>query len=138
MPSNYIPWGGLDPKRKQLRFASAREKISGIAQVIKGREEGPVEKGPLWQRILFTFLYKLSFPQIPKMDRKFWVDEKCSHTFSAAGYALPKILPFKGENPLGTSGANSVLPACNGVLKKPFNMGKKRLNMKDIIIRKSN
>jgi ferredoxin len=79
MPSNYIPWGGPGPKEKQKqRFASARKKISGIAAAIKAKNKGPVEKGPLWQRILFTLFYKMSFPHIPKMDRKFWVDEKCN------------------------------------------------------------
>ena len=79
LPSNYIPWGGPGPKEKQnQRFGSAREKISEIVSAIKGKDERPVEKGPLWQRILFTLIYKMSFSQVPKMDRKFWVDEKCN------------------------------------------------------------
>jgi ferredoxin len=79
LPSNYIPWGGPGPKEKQnLRFASARKKISGIAAAVKAKDKGTVEKGPLWQRVLFTLFYKMSFSQIPKMDRKFWVDEKCN------------------------------------------------------------
>jgi ferredoxin len=80
MPSNYIPWGGPGPKEKQKqRFASAKDKISAIAAAIRGKKELPVEKGPLWQRILFSIFYKMSFSQVPKMDRKFWVDEKCNH-----------------------------------------------------------
>ncbi len=79
MPPNYIPWGGPGPKEKQnQRFYSAGKKISAIAAAIKKREEKPVEKGPLWKRILFTLFYKMSFSQVPKMDRKFWVDEKCN------------------------------------------------------------
>ena len=79
LPSNYIPWGGPGPKEKQnLRFASARKKISEIAAAVKAKDKGTVEKGPFWQRILFTLFYKMSFSQIPKMDRKFWVDEKCN------------------------------------------------------------
>jgi len=38
----------------------------------------PVEKGPLWQRIVFTPLYKMTINMVPKMDDKFWVDEKCN------------------------------------------------------------
>jgi ferredoxin len=80
MPSNYIPWGGSEASEKQeQRFTAARKKISGIVAKIKKKEKSPVEKGPLWQRGIFTLLYKLSFPQIPKMDRSFWVDEKCNH-----------------------------------------------------------
>jgi ferredoxin len=79
MPSNYIPWGGPGPKEKQnQRFEAARKKISAIAAAIKGKKEMPVEKGPLWQRQLFSLFYKMSFSQVPKMDRKFWVDEKCN------------------------------------------------------------
>ncbi len=80
MPSNYIPWGGPGPKEEQQkRFERARAKITRIAARVKSREKRPVEKGPLWQRIVFTQLYKMSLPQIPKLDQKFWVDEKCNH-----------------------------------------------------------
>jgi ferredoxin len=79
MPSNYIPWGGPGPREKQdQRFASAKKRISEIAAAIKDKEELPVERGPLWQRILFSPFYKMTFSQVPKMDRKFWVDEKCN------------------------------------------------------------
>lgn len=79
LPSNYIPWGGPGPEEEQKRlFEAAREKISRIAACVKGKEIRPVEKGPLWQRFLFTLLYRLSFSRVPKMDRKFWVDDRCS------------------------------------------------------------
>lgn len=79
MPSNYIPWGGPGPKEKQIkRFEQAKEKISRIAPRIKERTLMPVEKGPLWQRILFTAIYNMSFSYVPKMDQKFWADDKCN------------------------------------------------------------
>jgi ferredoxin len=79
MPSNYIPWGGPGPKEKQnQRFEAAKKKISRMAAAINQRDEGPIEKGPLWQRILLSLFYKMSLPYIPKMDRKFWADEKCN------------------------------------------------------------
>jgi ferredoxin len=79
MPSNYIPWGGPGPKDKQiLRFTKAKEKIKAIAAVVAGREQRPVERGPLWQNILFTWLNRLAFPHVPSMDKSFWVDEKCN------------------------------------------------------------
>jgi ferredoxin len=28
--------------------------------------------------MLFTAFYKMSFAQVPKMDSRFWVDEKCN------------------------------------------------------------
>ena len=79
MPSNYIPWGGPGPKDKQMmRFTRAGEKIIAIADTVAKREQRPVEKGPLWQNILFTWLNRLSFPHVPTMDKSFWVDEKCN------------------------------------------------------------
>lgn len=79
MPSNYIPWGGPGPIAKQNElFAAAGARISDIAQGINRRVESHVEKGPLWQRIVFTWLYKISFPHIPEMDGKFWADERCN------------------------------------------------------------
>lgn len=79
LPSNYIPWGGPGPLEKQNElFAAARARISKIAQGINHSVKMPVEKGPLWQRIVFTWLYHISFPHIPEMDKKFWVDERCN------------------------------------------------------------
>ena len=79
MPSNYIPWGGAEPGEEQkLKFEAAGRKLSIIAHTINNMEIGQVEKGPLWQRILFTAVYKLSFPQVPKMDSDFWADDKCN------------------------------------------------------------
>jgi len=77
MPSNYIPWGGPGPEETRIKkIEAAREKISAVTRIIAGREERPVEKGPLWQNILFSWFYRLSYPRVPTMDRSFRVDEK--------------------------------------------------------------
>jgi ferredoxin len=79
MPSNYIPWGGPGPEAAQIRrIEAAREKIGRIAAVVAARETRPVEKGPLWQNILFSGLNRFSFSRVPTMDKAFWVDEKCN------------------------------------------------------------
>ncbi len=79
MPSNYIPWGGPGPEEeRRKRFESAVEKIPAIAACVRNRERRPVEKGPLWQRALFTPIHKLSFSKIPTMDKQFRVDDKCN------------------------------------------------------------
>jgi ferredoxin len=79
LPSNYIPWGGPGPKEEwESRFRAASEKIARIAQPIRNRETVPVDKGPLWQRIVFTWLYSVSHSRVREMDGKFWVDEKCN------------------------------------------------------------
>jgi ferredoxin/flavodoxin len=79
MPSNYIPWGGPGAKDEQNRcFELAQKKITRIAALIKAKADMPVEMGPFWQRILFSAIYKMTFSQVPKMDRQFWTDDKCN------------------------------------------------------------
>jgi ferredoxin len=79
LPSNYIPWGGPGPaERLEELYQAAREKIEYSAGLVKRMEAGHIEKGPLWQRIIFTALYKITYNMIPKMDKDFWVDEKCN------------------------------------------------------------
>jgi ferredoxin len=91
LPSNYIPWGGPGPEeRRNDLFGQTREKISEIGTYIAERKEGLADKGPLWQRILFTAIYKLSFRQVAKMDKDFWCDDKCN----ACGICV-RICPAK-------------------------------------------
>jgi ferredoxin len=79
MPSNYIPWGGpgSDDLVKQ-RIGDSRTKLRDIATLVREGGITPVERGPLWQRILFTAIYSLSFRKVPTMDSSFWVDTKCN------------------------------------------------------------
>ncbi len=79
LPSNYIPWGGPGPEEKQQKlFAAASEKIAAISDVITNRKSQPMEKGPLWQRLLFSMVYKASANHVREMDKKFRADEKCN------------------------------------------------------------
>jgi len=79
LPSNYIPWGGPGPLETQHRlFRDAKDKVKRIAHDILGGERKKVDRGPLWQNIIFSWVYKMSFRQVPKMDKKFWVDHQCN------------------------------------------------------------
>jgi ferredoxin len=79
LPSNYIPWGGPgSPEKLEKLYLAARTKVKNAASSIAERQSAPMEKGPLWQRIVFTAVYKMTYGLIPKMDRDFWVDEKCN------------------------------------------------------------
>lgn len=79
MPSNYIPWGGPGSAEQQnQRFQNARLKLSVIAEQVRKKIKQPVEKGPLWQRIIFSGIYKWSLPYVPKMDKNFWINEHCN------------------------------------------------------------
>ncbi len=79
LPSNYIPWGGPGPVETQQRlFREALQKIRTIAETILRQERKKADRGPLWQNILFSWIYQMSFRSVRKMDRKFWVDDRCN------------------------------------------------------------
>jgi ferredoxin len=79
MPSNYIPWGGPGPKDKQNeRFEAAKIKIAEIAGYLKTKEKRPLEKGPFLQTMFLSLAYKMSYSQLPRMDKSFFADEKCN------------------------------------------------------------
>lgn len=79
MPSNYIPWGGPGSGEDiENRFKKVKAKLADIAYTVEKKYPMEVEKGPFWQRKLFSLLYKLSFKQVPLMDKGFWVDDKCN------------------------------------------------------------
>jgi ferredoxin len=79
MPSNYTPWGGPGPIDAQQRlFRGAQERVKTIAGTILRGERKKVDRGPLWQNILFSWIYKMSFRSVHKLDKNFWVDDKCN------------------------------------------------------------
>ena len=80
MPTNYTPWGGPGPVEAQQRlFKEAQEKVKMITGPILKGEQKEIERGPFWQNILFPWFYKMSFRQVHKMDKNFWVDDKCNN-----------------------------------------------------------
>ena len=79
MPSNYTPWGGPGSTEiQQERFREAQKKLRRVADVILRGGQTPVDKGPLWQNILFSGIYKLTFRLVRKWDKNFWVDDRCN------------------------------------------------------------
>ena len=79
MPSNYTPRGGPGPAETQQKlFKEAQEKVKQIAGSILGGERKEVERGPLWQNVLFSLVYKMAFYHVQKTDKSFWVDDKCN------------------------------------------------------------
>ncbi len=79
MPSNYIPWGGPGPVEKQRKlFDEADRKIDRFAGYLMERRHMPVEKGPLWQRLIFSAIYRMTFGKVPGMDSGFRADGKCN------------------------------------------------------------
>jgi ferredoxin len=79
LPSNYIPWGGPGPvKAQEERFAAVKNTIAERSKTLAAGKRDSIDKGPLWQRIVLTILYALSFKNIPKMDRGFRSDDQCN------------------------------------------------------------
>jgi len=79
MPSNYIPWGGADPQEKQQKtFSKALDKINSIVLSVRAQEKKAPEKGPLWQNIFLSAIYRSSYSHVPRMDKPFSADEKCT------------------------------------------------------------
>ncbi|PKM77950.1 MAG: 4Fe-4S ferredoxin [Firmicutes bacterium HGW-Firmicutes-15] len=126
MPSNYIPWGGPGSSEKQNElFAAARIKISDIVQEINRRVKKPVEKGPLWQRIVFTWLYKLSFPHVPEMDRKFWVDDRCNQCGLCVQLCPKKNITMLGEKLVWENHCEQCLACIQWCPQEALQYGKK-------------
>jgi ferredoxin len=79
LPSNYTPWGGPGPIETQEQlFRQATEKMKRIAGSVLRSERKEADRGPYWQNVVLSWIYKMSFRQVPKMDKKFWVDDKCN------------------------------------------------------------
>ncbi len=100
LPSNYIPWGGPGPIELQQRlFKKAQEKVKEIARTVLMGAQKEVERGPFWQNILFSWVYKRSFRHVPKMDKKFWVDDKCNGCEICFKVCPAKNIEMKDEKP---------------------------------------
>jgi len=80
MPSNFITWGGPGSiEKQQEKFKKAREKIHTITQAVNEKKVLPMERGVLWQNIIFTgMVYNLSYNKFPKMDKEFWISGECN------------------------------------------------------------
>lgn len=79
LASNYIPWGGpgTDEEIKGL-MEKAVPVIKEAAQYVKEGKKGRLDMGPLWQRVVFTWMYNSSAKYINYMDKNFFADEKCN------------------------------------------------------------
>ena len=79
MPSNYVPWGGPGSEEEVRKItAEAEAVVKQAADYIKAGNSGRIDRGPLWQRIVYTLIYKSAFKWIFQMDKDFWVDDKCN------------------------------------------------------------
>ena len=126
MPSNYIPWGGPGSSYKQNeRFQAAELKLTSIAEKVQGRVKSPVEKGPLWQRIVFTSLYKLTLPYVYKMDVKFWVDDRCNQCSVCVNICPAQNIDIQNEKLTWHNHCEQCLACIQWCPKESLQYGKK-------------
>jgi ferredoxin len=148
LPSNYIPWGGPPPlERQEALFADAGRKIEAAAKIISSRQAGPIEKGPLWQRILFTAIYKLSFSQIATMDRGFWTDDRCDSCGICGKVCPVDNVLFSGGKPSWKHHCEQCLACIQWCPQEALQLGKKTpayqryhhpgVKLKDVLVRRS-
>jgi ferredoxin len=146
LPSNYIPWGGPGPvDRRQKLYCSAEDKIRQAAKRIARKESGIIDKGPLWQRILLTAIYKMTFNMVPKMDGKFWADEKCNACATCAGVCPTGNIVMKADRPVWQRHCEQCMACIQWCPREAIQYGKKtaayeryhhpEITLKDMIIK---
>ncbi len=129
LPSNYIPWGGPGPAgRLEELHRAAGVKIHEAAARIARKETGPVEKGPLWQRVVFTALYRLTFNMIRKMDRDFWVDGKCNSCAICEKVCPVGNIAMESGTPVWRHHCEQCLACIQWCPKEAIQLGKKTPN----------
>ena len=149
LPSNYIPWGGPGPAAKlEKMHRGAAEKIKTAAALIMRKESGHIEKGPLWQRIIFTFLYNRTYAMVPKMDRDFWTDEKCNGCSLCAKVCPVENIAMKDDRPQWLHHCEQCLACIQWCPQEAIQYGRKTpayeryhhpdITMKDVIVRPAN
>jgi ferredoxin len=131
LPSNYIPWGGPGPvARQNARFASARVKIAEAVACISSGQDGPIEKGPLWQRIVFTAIYKMICKQIHKMDKDFWSDDKCNACGICVKVCPAKNIELQKDKPVWQHNCEQCLACIQWCPQESIQYGKKTTGYK--------
>jgi ferredoxin len=126
MPSNYIPWGGPGPEEKwRKRIATAEEKIRLIAQNVSQKKDLPVEKGPLWQNILFSQLYRMSFNHVAELDKNFHADEKCNSCGVCARVCPTRNIAITSGKPVWDHRCEQCLACIQWCPREAIQYGKK-------------
>ena len=138
LPSNYIPWGGPGPMDKQQKlFQEARAKVRAIANFVLRRERNKVERGPLWQNILFSLIYRMSFQKVRTMDKKFWADNKCNSCGICSKVCPAANIEMINGKPSWLHRCEQSLPACSGARRKRSSMGRRPPDTRGLVTLKS-
>lgn len=138
MPSNYVPWGGpgSDEDIRKI-YEKAESRISDAAAYIKERKSGRLDKGPLWQRIIYTQIYKSAVRWVNYMDKNFWVDDKCNSCGICEKVCPARNITLEGGKPVWHKKCEQCLACIQWCPEKSIQYGKKtplypRYHHKDI------
>ena len=128
MPSNYIPWGGPGPVNTQQQlYLEAREKVKAIAEPVLRGERKKVDRGPLWQNILFSSIYKMSFRHVHKLDKNFWVDDKCNRCGICSKVCPADNIEMRNEKPSWLHRCEQCLACLQWCPQEAIQYGKKTI-----------
>jgi ferredoxin/flavodoxin len=80
MPGNYIPmYGAIEEERQRKMFEDAKERTRHIVKYVVEGRRGVMEFGRGFaSSFLSGAIYHLVSPSIPKMDKRFYLDDTCS------------------------------------------------------------
>lgn len=80
MPGNYTPlYGAIALDKQEKMFIKEKDKIKFIAETIRNNKKSKIDKSFFLINLIFSgIIYNLCSPYIPKMDKAFWVDDKCN------------------------------------------------------------
>jgi ferredoxin len=129
LPSNYIPWGGPGPLEVQRKLLNAAtEQINVAASYISSRESGLLEKGPLWQRVLFTGLYKMTYNLVKTMDKSFHIDGTCNSCGVCERVCPVKNITLEAGRPVWHGSCEQCLACIQWCPEECIQYGKKTKN----------
>jgi ferredoxin len=129
LPSNYIPWGGPEPVEVQRKlFTAATEKIKVAASYISSGKTGLLEKGPLWQRVLFTGLYKVTYNFLKTMDKNFHIDGTCNSCGICERVCPVKNITLEAGRPVWHGNCEQCLACIQWCPEECIQYGKKTKN----------
>ena len=132
MPSNYIPMGNaLSENEQKKRFDKCNEKLKEIVDIVSKCERNKIEVGSLLARIILSgVINKVSAPQIPKMDKSFWVAEDCNGCGICSKVCPAKNIKLDTGRPEWLHKCEQCLSCIQWCPKEAIQYGKKTIGKK--------
>jgi ferredoxin len=110
---------------QQRLYRQAQEKVKAIAGSILQGERKRVDREPLWQNILFSWIYKMSYRHICKMDKSFWVDDKCNSCGISSRVCPANNIEMLNEKPAWLHRCEQRFACLQWCLQEAIQYGKK-------------